>query len=297
MSGVDAGSAATAKQLSIKEILARSTAFFASKGIGTARLDAERLLAEILGVDRLELYLDPDRTIEPDARDRLRELVRRRGQREPAQHILGSTGFYGLEIGTDPRGLIPRRETELLVDRALEIAAGRDVTVLDVGTGSGCIALALASKLGAHSRVLASDISADAIALAAENASRLGLAGRVTFFAGDLFAAVGGEAFDIIVANLPYVRSSDIDGLMPEVRDHEPRGALDGGADGLDVIRACVGRAPAHMAAGGWLLLEVGMGQAGAVVDLVRTAGMESRGVLRDAADIDRVVQAQTKAG
>jgi release factor glutamine methyltransferase len=286
--------AAASRALCVKEILAKSAEYFAGKGIDTARLDAERLTAEVLGVDRMELYLEPDRIVKDDERDRLRELVRRRGAREPAQYILGTAGFYGMDLKVDPRALIPRRETELLVDRAREIAGGRQVRVLDIGTGSGCVALALAKHVGEGSEVHATDVSVEALALARENAEAQGLSSRVTFHEGDLFDALGDDAgrFDVIVANLPYVESGEMAGLMPEVREHEPASALDGGEDGLDVVRRCVVAAGARLADGAWLLLEIGATQGPAVVQLMKDAGLEPGDVLTDAENRPRVAQA-----
>ncbi|MHC4252208.1 MAG: peptide chain release factor N(5)-glutamine methyltransferase, partial [Planctomycetota bacterium] len=274
------------KTWTVRDILASAAEYLASRGVEGARLDVERMLAEVLGVGRMDLYVEHDRVVEEPERAKLRELVRRRGTREPAQHILGTTGFYGLEIATDPRALIPRRETEMLVDRALEVApevAGeRPVAVLDLGTGSGAVALALAKGLAESSagtladgaRVVAADSSPDAIALAIANAEKLGLAERVRFVESDLFSALGdGETFDIIVANLPYVPTGELDTLEPEVRDHEPRAALDGGADGLDVVRACISAAPPFVRPGGWMLMEVGSGQAEVVTGLLASAG------------------------
>ena len=282
----------------VRAILAAATEHLASRGVDTARLDAERMLARVLATERLELYLEPERVVTDAERTELRELVRRRAAREPAQYILGSMEFYGLEFRVDPRALIPRRETELVVDRAREIAGERPVEALDLGTGCGCIAAALARHLPEGSRVRATDRSEGALVLARENVEALGLAEGVTFHEGDLFGALTagadeatGAAFDLIAANLPYIESGAFDGLQPEVRDHEPRLALDGGPDGLDVMRRAVADAPARMAPGGWLLLEVGLGQAEAVVALVEEVGLEPGRVLADASGVDRVVQ------
>jgi len=294
----ESGGAATSGALRVKDILAKSAEYFAGKGIDTARLDAERLTAEVLGVDRMELYLEPDRLVKDEERGRLRELVRRRGAREPAQYILGTAGFYGLDLKVDPRALIPRRETELLVDRAREIVGNRAVRALDLGTGSGCVALALAKHVAEDSQVHATDVSAEALSLARDNAEAQGLSGRVTFHEGDLFEALGEDAgpFDVITANLPYVTSAEMAELMPEVRDHEPASALDGGADGLDVVRRCVAGAGARLADGGWLLLEIGATQGRAVVQLMKDAGLEPGEVLTDAESHDRVAQATKSA-
>lgn len=288
----------------VRDILAKSAAYLSGKDVGAARLDAERMLAEVMGCDRMELYVEPERVVGEAERARLRELVRRRGAREPVQYILGRAGFYALELRTDPRAMCPRRETELLVDRAREIAGepadDKRVRALDLGTGSGCIALALAKNLplgrggGESSHVWGCDSSPDALALARENAGKLGLADRVTFLEGDLFGALKEEAetpFDLVLANLPYVPSGECDTLEPEVREHEPRLALDGGPDGLDTVRRAVAAAPPHVKPGGWILLEVGEGQAEAVTRLLADAGFETARPLRDPGGIDRVVQ------
>jgi len=281
------------KTWTVRDIIASATDYLASRGVETARLDAERMLAEALGVGRMDLYVEYDRVVEEPERAGLRELVRRRGAREPAQYILGTAGFYGLELATDPRALIPRRETEMLVDRALEIARGRPVAALDLGTGSGAVALALASNLGGEGmRIVATDSCPEALALAIANAEKLGLSERVRFVESDIFSALGeDDAFDVIVANLPYVPTAEIDTLEPEVRDHEPRPALDGGPDGLDVVRACIAAAPPFVKSGGWLLMEVGAGQAETVTGLLRAAGFDAEHPIRDPGGIDRVVQ------
>ena len=288
--------------LTVRDILARAAEYLGARGVETARLDTERMLAEVLGVGRMDLYVEHDRVVTEPERARLRELVRRRGTREPAQYILGTAGFYGLELATDPRALIPRRETEILVDRALEVAEGGAVRALDLGTGSGAVALALAKNLPGETaggaRVVAADSSPDALALAIANAEKLGFAERVRFVESDLFSALGDEdAFDLVAANLPYVPSPEIDTLEPEVRDHEPREALDGGADGLHILRACVAAAPPFVKPGGWLLMEVGAGQAEAVTELLAAAGFETERPIRDPGGVDRVVQGRMPAG
>lgn len=277
----------------VRELLVLSTRYLADRGVQTARLDAERLLAAVLGVGRLELYLEPDRRPSEKELEAFRQLLRRRGSREPAQYILGEVGFYELELTIDRRALVPRRETELLVDRALELIGSHQARVLELGTGSGCIALALASSLPAGSRIIATDISSEALELARENAARTGLSSAVEFRQGDLYDALDPSAgpFDLIVANLPYIPSAEIGRLMPEVRDYEPRIALDGGPDGLSVIRRAVSRAGEFLVEGGWLLLEVGESQAERVRALIEEADLEPGKTLRDAGGIERVVQ------
>ncbi|MHC4201712.1 MAG: peptide chain release factor N(5)-glutamine methyltransferase [Planctomycetota bacterium] len=279
-------------------MLASSVKYLAARGVEEARLDSERMLAHVLGSDRMDLYVEPERVVGEAERARLRELVRRRGEREPVQYVLGTACFYALDLLMDPRALCPRRETELLVDRALEIAKERGnvpVRALELGTGSGCIALALAKNLADGSRVWATDVCAEALALARENAAKLDLAERITFLEGDLFDALdedaGAEPFDMVVANLPYIPTGDFAGLSPEVRDHEPRAALDGGADGLEVIRRAVESASACIAPGAWLLMEVGEGQADEVPKLLGAAGLAAERPIRDPGGVDRIVQ------
>jgi len=202
---------------------------FTAAGIETPRLDAEVLLAEIAGVDRADLIADRGLTLEPSAARAFSEAVRRRLRREPVAYILGSKGFRQIELAVDRRVLIPRPETEMLVELALEV---RPRSALEVGTGSGAIALALADELP-RCRVTATDVSDGAIEAAVSNATRLGLSGRVEFLLGSL--PEGPEDFDLVLANLPYVPDSD--GLPPEVGQWEPEGALFGGPDGTDLRR------------------------------------------------------------
>jgi release factor glutamine methyltransferase len=285
--------------VTVLETIQRSVDFLAKKGVESPRLQAELLLAHVLKVPRMRLYLDFERAVgEPEVAT-LRELVRRRGQREPLQHILGSACFCGLDLAVDARVLIPRPETEMLAEfgwqqlqalagekeamvlregpaagaaagqlssqrRSAETPPGPPVA-LDFGTGSGCIAISLAVNCPA-ARVVALDISEDALALARQNAARHEVGGRIQFFAGDGFTALpAGARFDVIVANPPYIPGGAIAGLEPEVRDHDPRGALDGGADGLDYFRRLAGEAGAFLETDGRVFLEFGDGQADAV--------------------------------
>ena len=204
----------------VRELLGPTREYLESKGVRSPRLDAEYLLAHVLGIKRLELYLDHDRPLEPAEVDRLRELVRRRGRREPLAYVLGSWGFYGLELRCDPRALVPRPETEVLVEHCLHLLEGADAPrIVDVGTGTGAIALALATRLPAAT-VTAIDVSPDALALAAENAAANGLADRVELLEGDLLAPVAGRRFDLVVSNPPYVAAeAEVD---PEVDGYEP---------------------------------------------------------------------------
>ena len=214
----------------VRELLGPARDYLEQKGVPSPRLDAEYLLAHVLAVDRLALYLDHDRPLEPAEVDRLRELVRRRGRREPLAYLLGSWSFYGLDLACDSRALVPRPETEVLVERCLALLAGVEAPrIVDVGTGTGAIALALASRLPAAA-VSAIDVSPGALALAAENAAANDLAERVELLEGDLLAPVAGRELDLVASNPPYVApGADVD---PEVADYEPAVAVyaeDGG--------------------------------------------------------------------
>jgi release factor glutamine methyltransferase len=263
------------------------------KGVEDGRLDAELLLAHVLGVKRLDLYLQFERPLEPAEVGAYREAVRRRAHREPLQYITGEAAFRELTLGVDPRVLIPRPETEVLVGEVLRWTAGQglsDPVALDLGTGSGAIALALLDE-GPFRRVVATDPSADALDVAFANAARTGLSDGIELRAGGLYDPIGdGERYDVIVTNPPYVADRERDALMPEVRDHEPGAALFAGADGLALIRPIVHGAPAHLVGGGLLAIEIGLGQAEAVTALMREAGFAAPRVVRDLAGHDRVV-------
>jgi release factor glutamine methyltransferase len=245
--------------------------FLAKKGVDSPRLQAELLLARVIGLARMQLYLNFERSLSAPETDALRELVKRRGQREPLQHILGSTSFCGYEIAVTKSVLIPRPETELLAEQGwkylneLTSLGQNQLSALDVGTGSGCLAIALAAKCPTVN-VYASDISAEALQVATENAAKNGVAQRIQFLEGSLFAALQpGLTFDLIISNPPYIPSAEIETLEPEVRDYDPRQALDGGADGLDFFRR-LGRESANfLKPGGKLILEFGDGEAEAV--------------------------------
>jgi release factor glutamine methyltransferase len=258
-------------RVTVLAAIQRSVDFLAKKGVDSPRLQAELLLAHVLGVPRLRLYLDFERVLAAGEQDRLRELVRRRGLREPLQHILGSTSFCGLEMTVNGSVLIPRPETELLAEQAWQFLStlnSQPSTSLDFGTGSGCLAIALAVKCPA-ARVTALDVSPEALAVARQNAARHQVESRIQFLAGDGFAALPPELrFDLMVSNPPYIPAGEIAGLEPEVRDHDPRLALDGGADGLDFYRRLAREAGAWLKPGARLMLEFGDGQAPALEKL-----------------------------
>ena len=242
-----------------------SAEYLTEKGVEAGRLDAEWLLSTALGVDRLQLYLQYDRPLSPEERAAFKPLLRRRASREPLQYIIGRSAFRQLELKTDPRVLIPRPETEVLVQEVLDwaSAAGRSLgRVWDMGTGTGAVALSLAVE-GACTRVIATDSSPDALSVAADNAERYAVSGLVEFREGSLFESLEeGERFDVIVSNPPYIAEGEKGALQPEVRDWEPAEALFAGEDGMDVIRQLVAGAPDHLPAGGLLAFECGPGQA-----------------------------------
>lgn len=257
--------------MTVLEGIQRSSEFLAKKGVDSPRLHAELLLARVIGLARMQLYLNFERSLSAPETDALRELVKRRGQREPLQHILGSTSFCGYEIAVNSDVLIPRPETELLAEQGwtflnqLAAAGEPNLNALDLGTGSGCLAIALAAKCHGI-KVYASDISVQALDIARENAFRNALTDRIQFLQGDAFAALGpGSNFNLIVSNPPYIPSSEIDTLAPEVRDHDPRLALDGGPDGLDFFRRLGSDAKEFLKSGGKLMLEFGDGEAEAI--------------------------------
>jgi release factor glutamine methyltransferase len=264
----------------MREALTASTEALRAAGVGEPRLDAELLLAEATGWDRARLMADPEAEIPPPAARRFGEMVRRRLRREPLAYILGRRGFRHLELAVDPRVLIPRPETELLVELALELQPRR---LLDLGTGSGAIALAIATELS-DCEVTASDTSQQALEVASANAKRLGLDQRVELVEATL--PPDAAKFDLIVANLPYVAEAEWGGLEPEVTEWEPPEALLAGPDGLDALRAVIpALAPAPVVA-----LEVGKGQSGIVGGLLAAAGFASVQTRADLAGIERVV-------
>ena len=253
--------------MTVLEVLNAAAGFLEKQGVESPRLNAEHLLAYVLGKKkRIELYLDFERPLGEAERAPLRELVRQRTEGRPLQHLLGTVDFLGTIFACDARALIPRPETEQLVELVQSQTSIPDPRILDVGTGSGVIALSLAIKYP-MATVAACDISEDALALARANAARHGLEPRVSFRQSDLLAGIEGP-FDILVANLPYIPSGEIPDLSREVQ-HDPSTALDGGPDGLALISRLIADAPRVLAPGGLLALEIGIGQAGAVSALL----------------------------
>jgi release factor glutamine methyltransferase len=270
------------------EVLRLSTGYLEERGSPTPRLDAELLIGHALGLERIRLYTSFDRPLTEPELAAIRALLERRGRREPVAYVLGGWGFHGLELAVDARVLVPRPETEVLVERCLALLAGRAApAVLDVGTGSGAIALAIKAARP-DATVTAADISEGALEVAGANAAALGL--EVELVRSDLFAAVGARRFDLVASNPPYVADADLEGLEPEVARFEPRLALAAGPDGLGVLRRLAGAAADALAPGGWLVCECGAGQAGDVAALMAAAGAVETAVAPDLAGIDRVV-------
>jgi release factor glutamine methyltransferase len=255
-------------------VLEWTTDRFARAGFDSARLEAQVLLAHVLRCTRIALYTLFDRPLSAAELAAARELIRRRLDGEPTAYLVGEQEFWSLPIKVDPRVLIPRRDSETLIEVVLEQAPDRSHprTIADIATGSGALAIALAHELPG-ARVVATDLSAGALALAADNARRNQVADRIELREGDLLAALRpGERFDVLLSNPPYVRSADIDLLAAEVR-REPRAALDGGADGLDCIRRLVASAAEHLSGGGLLAIEHGHDQGHAVIGLIEATG------------------------
>jgi release factor glutamine methyltransferase len=290
-----------AKGTALREALRLSIEFLSSSGVADAPSEAEYLLTHVAGARRHELFTNKERRLTASESSALDGSLRRRADGEPAQYITGTAWFMGLPFTVTPDVLIPRPETEIIVEEALGLVAGKggEATVIDLCTGSGCIAISIATMLPGAA-VYATDISGRAIEVARRNAEAHGVSGRVRFLEGDLFGAFveeGGEGLrgrvDLVVSNPPYVPEEEFKTLAPEVRDHEPRVALIGGGDGLDFIRRIAWEAPGYLCPGGLLLMEIGFGQAGEVRGIFEEdAGYAGVDIRKDYSGIDRVVRA-----
>lgn len=277
-----------------QEAWRQATERLRTAGVLAARWQAELLLRGALGETRARFLASLDESADPPRLERFWDYVSRREQGTPVQYLLGSQEFMGLQLQVNPAVLIPRPDTEILVEQALRCLQGKaHPLVLDLATGSGAVALALAHH-APKARVLATDISEAALQVARANAARLGLLSRVTFRQGSWLEPLPpGQHFDVIASNPPYIPSADIAELSPEVQQ-EPHLALDGGADGLNCYRSLIPSAVRVLKPGGSLLLEIGQGQADAVLDLLRGAGLLQLQTIPDLAGIDRVVRGQT---
>ncbi|MEM7434102.1 MAG: peptide chain release factor N(5)-glutamine methyltransferase [Myxococcota bacterium] len=279
----------TSRTWTVRDVIQWSAGDFRTRDLDSPRLDAELLVAEALGTDRVGLYLDLDRPLDDTEKAAVRALVLRRREREPVAYILGYRDFFGHRFGVNEAVLIPRPDTETLVERALAcIPEDEPLRVLDVGTGSGAVALSVAAARPKAS-VTATDVSPAALAVAIANAQSLGLTANVDFREADIVDDL--PPFDVVVSNPPYVTREELAELEPEVRDHEPTLALVGGDDGLDVIRVLVDRVAAVTREGADLLVEVGVGQADRVIELAsRIHPWASVASYPDLQGVDRVV-------
>ena len=300
----------TIETWTVLKIIQWTTEYLKGKGIDNPRLDSEVLLANLLKLDRVGLYLNFDRPLSRDELSSFREIVKRRGSREPLQYITGHQEFWSLDFKVTPDVLIPRPDTEILVEEALKAVRRETLdvrrqnqlpfTILDLCTGSGCIAISLAHELK-DAVVYAVDTSEAALSIARENAEKNGVRDRVIFLQGDLYEALTSHvsrltSYDLIVSNPPYIKNIDIPNIQPEVRDYEPRMAVDGGTEGLGFYKRIVADAPNHLSPHGWLMVEVGEGQADAVSKMMTDTGtFESISTVKDLAGIERVVKAHKK--
>ncbi len=258
--------------MTVLEAIQKSTEFLTKKGVESPRLQTELLLAHLLKMPRMKLYLNFERALTTVETDALREFIKRRSLHEPLQHITGSTSFCGYEITVNRNVLVPRPETEMLAELGWQFLAEQgDSTALDFCTGSGCIAIALTAKCPT-AKIVAADISGDALALAKENAERNKVMERIEFLQGDGFAALPVVSrFDLVISNPPYIPTAEIASLQPEVRDFDPRLALDGGADGLEFYRLIASQSKKFLNKGGKVMMEFGDGQAEAIRKIFET--------------------------
>ncbi|MGC8743231.1 MAG: peptide chain release factor N(5)-glutamine methyltransferase [Verrucomicrobiia bacterium] len=302
--------------MTVIEVIKKSADFLAKKGIESPRLDSELIISHTLGIPRLHLYLNFNKTIPTDKTEIIKEMVIQRGKRIPLQHIIGNTVFYGFNFKIDKRALIPRPETEILVETAIELIKTKSLTnplALDFGTGSGCIAIAIALKIP-DAKVLGIDVSQEAIDLAKENVELNKVAGKVELYKSSGYEIFKGEtvinpqkdsagdscltiyerkepiAFDLIVSNPPYIPTDEINNLQPEVKDYDPLTALDGGKDGLDVIRYLARESAVYLKPDGLMVIEIGAGQSGAVSAIMQENGWLIHSVIKDYNKIDRVM-------
>ena len=289
------------KPWTVLELINETTAYFKKKGIESARLDAELLLAHCCNRVRIQLYIDFERLVTAEELSIFRELVRRRAAREPVAYLTGYKEFWSLKIAVEKGVLIPRPETELLVEESVKILkslseAGLQTAILELGVGSGALSIALAQELKQCS-ICATDISSAALKIAQRNSRAHGCAGQVHFIRGDSLTAFRQkEVFDLIVSNPPYICSAAIAGLAPEIREHEPIKALDGGPDGLSFYRRWIPQMPVLLKRNGWAVLEMGAGQSAAISKLFQDTGtFADVQTVRDYAGHERIIRARKK--
>lgn len=289
------------KSWTIKDLLEVTSNYLREKGVDSPRLSAEVLLAFQLKVDRVKLYLNFDQPLHEREVAAYRELIKRRLNREPIQYITGIQEFWSLDFTVGPQVLIPRPETELLVEQVVSLRDDKrltksgDLRILDLGTGSGVLAIVIAREFGRAS-VWASDVSAEALAIAKTNAKKYGLEDRIEFLLSDMWEGLidSSLAFDVIISNPPYIASDHISFLAPEVRDHEPMSALDGGEQGMHFIKEIIKEAPKYLDAGGWILLEMDPEQTAIAMELMgKNDDYVEKRRIKDYSGQYRVVMAQ----
>ncbi len=284
------------------ELIKLTESYFAQRDIASPRVDAEILLAHVLGMKRIDLYLHHDDIPTSTDLDRFREMVRRRAKGTPVQQLTGDQDFYALKIQVSEKALIPRPETEVLVERIFrEVAPEGDRQsrrVAEIGTGTGAIAIALATGW-VQAEIWAVDLSLDALDVARGNVAFHGLDSRIQLVHGNLFESLDNlrDGLDLVVSNPPYIPTPEIAELAPEVRDHEPHLALDGGLDGLSVIRPLITQAPRYLRPGAWLFLEIGHGQGNTLRKMLDASGnYDNINIYNDLSDKERIAAAQRKA-
>jgi len=287
-------------KMTVLEALNWATDYLKDCGIDNPRLNAELLLAHSMHLSKEVLYIRLHDQMRKEEKETLEDLIRRRGSGEPLQYILGHQEFWSIDLKVDSRVLIPRPETEHLVEESLSILANisskKIPSVLELGTGSGAIAISLAKEVK-NIFLVATDLSGDALIVARENATQAGVSDKVGFVKGDLLQPFHqGESFDLILSNPPYIPDSEISGLAGEIKNHEPLIALQGGKDGLEVYRKLISQIPSYLKREGWLLLEIGSAQADSVSEMIGTEGyFQKPECVKDLAGIERVVKAQRK--
>ena len=279
--------------LTVLEVVQRTTEFFAKNGIESPRLNAELIAAHALGLNRMQVYLQFERPLDDTRLETIRALVRRRGKREPLAYILGAAAFGDLTLAVDRRVLVPRPETEQLIERITEMLPTAPVSWLDLGTGSGAIALSLATRYP-KSNGIAVDASDDALALARENALRAGVDYRVDWRLSDWFSAIEeNRTFDLIVSNPPYLTEAEWSAAEPEVREHEPREALVADDEGCADLLRIISEAPQRLRSGGWLFLETGIDQHARLLEAANAAGLTEAQSLQDWSGRNRFISAR----
>ncbi len=282
----------TTEMPAVLEIIRKTTEFFERKGISSPRLNAELIIGHVLGLKRMQLYLEFERPLTAGELDAIRPLVRRRGLHEPVQYVLGETEFYGLRLKVDPRALIPRPETERLIEIVVAGCRQPPASILELGTGSGAIALSLAHAYPAAS-ITATDIDPKALALADENARAMGVVHRIRFVQSDWFSALSAGMFDLIVSNPPYLSAGETARTPVEVRDYEPSRALTAGEDGTADLRTIIEAAGRFLAAGGLMALETGSTQHPRLLEFLLRAGFTRSESHQDLAGRDRFLLAR----